>query len=299
VRGFKGGAADNDGLCVGEFPKLDDTPHGLALMNPHNNSVTAIRELPENGARQYGRFVLLRHSLKEVKEKKKTSEVAKGEESNILSMSREARIELKDFIQDKIIWSRDFPKDAPVFSFDKFSGRLIIYWGLGTDEGKARLKELPEAKAKADALGDKGYVYLVEIIDSHAQKTVGTILLETGQGSFNIGRGLSERDWLVLRDTHGRVLVYSIKEGELLHRFFGDNAAINPTNNQIAVENFPGEITLYNLDTGDRQAAFVINGSAAFVRFNPDGNKLFVLSDTQSAYAFDLKKLAVKTAEAK
>jgi len=81
----------------------------------------------------------------------------------------------------------------------------------------------------------------------------------------------------------------------LRHRFFGDNTAVNPKNDQIAVENFPGEITLYNLDTGDRQATFVINGGAAFVRFNLEGNKLFILSDDQSAYAFDLNKLAAKT----
>jgi hypothetical protein len=135
----------------------------------------------------------------------------------------------------------------------------------------------------------------VEIVDARAQKTAGVMLLETGKGSFDIGKGLSERDWLALRDSEGRVLIYSIKEGDLRHRFFGDNTALNPKNNQIAVENFPGEITLYNLDTGDRQATFIINGSAAFVRFNFEGNKLFVLGADQSVYAFDLNKLAAKT----
>jgi len=293
VRGFKGGAVEDNGMCVGEFPKLDNTPHSLVLMNPHNNSVAAIRELPEKGARQYGRFVLLRRSLKEGKEEKKESPA--NEESDDLSLGREARFELKDLIQDKIIWSRDFPKEAPEFSFDDFSGRLILYWRLGRDAGKARLKEIAELQAKADALGDKMHDYLVEIVDAHTQKTIGTMLLETGKGSFDIGAGLSERGWLALHDSRGRVLVYSIKDGELPHRFFGDNTAINPTNNQIAVENFPGEITLYSLDTGDRQATFVINGSAAFVRFNLQGDKLFILSDAQSVYAFDLNKIAAKT----
>jgi hypothetical protein len=293
LRGFKGGAVDDKGMCVGEFPKLGDTRHSLVLMNPHNNSVAAIRELPEKGARQYGRFVLLRRSLKERKEEKR--EGPANEESDELSFSREARFELKDFIQDKIIWSRDFPKEAPEFSFDDYSGRLILYWRLSSDAGKARLKEIAELQAKADSLGDKSDDYLVEVVDAHTQKTIGTMLLETGKGSFDIGAGLSERGWLALHDSRGRVLVYSIKGGELPHRFFGANTAINPTNNQIAVENFPGEITLYSLDTGDRQATFVINGSAAFVRFNLQGNKLFILSDAQSVYAFDLSKIAAKT----
>jgi len=300
VRGFKGGAVSNHGRAVGQFPKLDDTPHSLALMDPHNNSVSVLRELPEKGARQYGHFVLLRHSLKVKKEEEKAPQIPADEESDSVSLSREARFELKDFVQDKIVWSRDFPKEAPEFSFDNFSGRLILYWRLGSDAGKVRLKENPELQAKAAALGNKEDDYLVEIIDASTQKTVGMMLLETGNGSFNIGKGLSERDWLVLRDSRGRVLVYSIKEGDSRHRFFGDNAAINPKSNQIAVENFPGEITLYDLDTGDRQATFVIEGNAAFVRFNFEGNKLFILSDTQSVYAFDLNKLAAKkTTQAK
>src|SRR5262249_34353735 len=34
LRGFKGGAVDNSGMCVGDFPKLGDTRHSLVLMNP-------------------------------------------------------------------------------------------------------------------------------------------------------------------------------------------------------------------------------------------------------------------------
>ena len=219
LRGFNGGAIDDKGVGVGEFPKLGDTPHSLVLMNPHNSTVAGIGELPETGARQHGRFVLLRRSLKEKKEEKK--EIPANEESDGFSLSREVRIELKDLIQDKIIWSRDFPKVAPAFSFDYFSGRLIFYWSLGSDEGKDKLKESSELQAKAGALGDKADDYLVEIIDAYTQKTAGMMLLETGKGSFNIGKGLSEREWLALRDSEGRVLIYSIKDGDLRHRFFG------------------------------------------------------------------------------
>jgi WD40 repeat protein len=295
LRGFKGAIVTNDGRGVGDFPKLDDVKHSLVLMNPNDNTVAAVRELPEKGARQYGRFVLLRSSLTEKKDDKKTDLDFSAEDSDSLSLRQDVRFELKDFIQDKIIWSRDFPKESPEYSFDGFSGRLIFYWRLGSEAGKARLKESAELQAKADALGNKFNDYLVEIVDAFAQKTVGVMLLETGKGSFRVGQGLSEGDWLVLHDTAGRVLVYSMKDGDLRHRFFGRTAAINPKKNQIAVENFPGEVALYDLDTGNRQANFVITGSTAIVRFNLEGNKLFVLSSAQSVYAFDLNKLPAKT----
>ena len=298
MRGFNGGVVANDGGAVGDFARLADTPHSLVLMNPLNDVVGAVRELPEKGARQYGRFILLRHPLKGKKEveTKSDSLMAAADEEEDTSLRREVRFELKDFLKDKVIWSRDFPKEAPQFTFDEFSGRLIFYWSLGTEAGKAKLGESPELVAKANALGNRRDDYLVEIVDAFAQKTVGTLLLETGKGSFDVGDGMSEGNWLVLYDSRGRVLVFSIKDGELRHRFFGRHAAVSPQRNQLAVENFPGEVTLYDLETGDRRANFVVNGSAAFVRFNLDGSRLFVLSDAQSAYAFDLNKTSAQAA---
>jgi hypothetical protein len=295
VRGFKGGVVADDGRAVAEFPKLDEGQHRLALLNPRNESVALLRDLPEKGAAQYGRFVLLRHSLKEEKNEERKRGVFGFLDFDSLALSQDVRFELRDLTQDKIIWSRDFNGEAPQYSFDRFTGRLIFYWSLGRDAGKSKLKQLPELKARAKALGDKLDDYLVEIVDAFAQSTAGAMLLETGEGSFDVGDGLSEGNWLMLRDSEGRVLVYSIKDGNLLHRFFGGTAAINPRRNQIAVENFPGELELYDLDTGDRKATVIINGRVVFVRFNLKGNKLFVLSNTQSAYVFDLNKIESKT----
>ena len=64
MRGFKGGAVSNDGGAVGDFARLDDAPHSLVLMNPAREFVGAVRQLPEKGARQYGRFVLVRRAMK-------------------------------------------------------------------------------------------------------------------------------------------------------------------------------------------------------------------------------------------
>jgi hypothetical protein len=292
VRGFKGGIVGDDGAAVGDFPKLNEAQRSLVLLNPSRAAVEAIRELPESGAQQYGRFVLHRRSLREQpKPDVKKTGPDPEEASEGLELREEVRFELKDFVQDKVIWSREFPKEAPQYSFDKFAGRLILYWRLGSETGKAKLRESSQLQEKAQQLGNKEDDYLVEVVDAFAQKTTGLMLLETGNGSFDIGRGLSEGDWLVLRDSEGRVLVYSIKDGELRHRFFGDLAAINPTKNQIAIQNFPGEIVLYDLDTGNRKTSFLINGSAAFIRFNLAGTKLLVLSDAQSAYGLDLNKI--------
>jgi hypothetical protein len=194
-----------------------------------------------------------------------------------------------------VVWTRECPTSVPRFAFDDFWGRLIFYWRLITDEGKAKLKENPQLRAQADALGNRESDYLIEVVDAFEQKTIGTLLLETGRGSFSVrSTGKSEGDWLMLNDSEGRVLTYSLKTGELRHRFFGSNAALNPRRHQIAVENFPGELTLYDLATGDPLANYRVKGDIVFLRFSLQGNKLFLFSDSQAAYAVDLDKIVTK-----
>jgi hypothetical protein len=111
VRGFKGAVTANDGGGVGDFPKLGDTPHTLVLVNGANGDANPIRELPEKGARQYGRFVLLRTSLKAKSEKEKQltallNPAARNDDD--FGLRREVRFELKDIVRDKVIWTRDF-----------------------------------------------------------------------------------------------------------------------------------------------------------------------------------------------
>jgi len=300
VRGFRGAVLADDGTGIGDFPKEALVNHSLVVVNPMNNSAQALQEIPEKGARQYGRFLLTRRSLKEEpkqgeNEKKLDEDQGDEESSNDFPLNKEVRFELRDLIKNKTVWSREFPKEAPGSFVDQFSGRLILQWPLHGDAGKARLKEDSALAARAKELENKDNDYLMEVVDCFAGKSVGAVLLETGRGSFYIKSGFSEKDWLVLNDSNNRILVYSMKDGDLHHRFFGANAVMNPARNQIVIENFPGELTFYDLDTGDSQAALSLASPAAFVRFSLDGKKLFALSRDQIAYAFDVDKLVSKT----
>lgn len=298
LRGFSGALLGNDGAAISDFPKEAPANHALAYLNAVNGQTSLLRELPDRGAKQYGRFVLIRESLEKISNTASSSSEDKADAEDIagktteFSLSSNVRMLLRDVINDKQVWSREFPKEVPRYFFDKFSGRLIFYWTLGSNAGKARLNQDSELATRARTLGNTDDDYLIEIIDAFAGKTVGTILLETGKGSFEILNAYSEGNWLVLYDSTNRVLTFSIKDGELQQRFFGSNAAINPVKNQIAVENYPGELTIYNLASGDAESRLLFNGRIAFVRFSLDGKRLFVLSDQQSAYAFDVEKIA-------
>jgi len=294
LRGFRGAIVAANGAAIGDFPKYEPVNHSLVYLDATKNQANSLREIPENGARQYGRFVMVRQSLKAPKEEKpKDADKPQPRvDQSEVSLTREVRFELHDAINDKLVWSREFQKEAPRFFFDDYSGRLIFYWDLGSEAGKARLKEDPALAERSRQMGNKDDDYLVEVFDAFAGKSVGMLLLETGKGSFDIESGFSEGNWLVLRDNNNRVLVYSISDGELRHRFFGAKAAMNPSSNQLIVENYPGELTLYDLATGNSQARLRFKTGAAFVRFSLDGKKLFVLTAGQVSYAFDLAQIA-------
>ncbi len=303
VRGFRGALMADDGRGLGEFPKLEPLHHTLGFLDGVKNEARSIRELPEIGAKQYGAFLLLRRSLSvgEKTSEKKDEMEQSGKADNSPSegsLARKVRFELRSVTNDKLVWSREFPKEAPRFFFDSFSGRLILYWTLGSEVGKDMLKANADLAARATELANMDDDYLMEVVDAFAGKTVGTIALETGKGSFFIRSGGSEGNWLLLHDSQNRVLVYSLKDGNLQQRFFGANAAINPARDQIVVQNYPGELTFYDLEQGNSQARLSFGSAAVFARFSLDGKKLFVLSGEQTAYAFDVKKLTAQKAQA-
>src|SRR6185436_8275871 len=105
--------------------------HSLVLLDGRSSEVGVVREIPERGARQFGRFMLVRKSLKTLKEAEKpreknkegsdASEDAEGDEP----LNREVRFELHDIVKNQVVWSKDFPKEAPRYFFDDFSGRMI------------------------------------------------------------------------------------------------------------------------------------------------------------------------------
>ncbi|CAN5623901.1 hypothetical protein BH10ACI3_BH10ACI3_16440 [soil metagenome] len=296
TRGFKGGVIDSRGVGVAEFPPMDRDRHSLAVLNGADASISTYKELSTPGAKQYRRFLLTRKSLKEKSENDTNGPgltALKADEKFELGMRDDVNFAIKDWITDKVIWTHDFNGKVPRYSFDAYSGRLILYWRLATDEGKARLAESRELSKQADELGDKLDDYMIEVIDAFAEKTIGKMLLETGKGSFSVYYGSSEGNWLAVNDSEGRVLVYSLNDGTLRHRFFGTRAVLSPSRDMIAIVNNSGDVSLYGLLDGERKERYRLNGNPIFVRFNLKSDRLFLLSDRQVGYAIDLQKLGV------
>ncbi|MBX3245105.1 MAG: M48 family metalloprotease [Acidobacteria bacterium] len=293
TRGFLSGVVDGSGNSVAMFPKFRKEKPSLAFLQSSNGQAQLMGELPEHGVTQHGRFLLKRTSLapEDNKQGSDGSSQTTDDEQAASRLRSNVKLEVFDIVKNANVWSRNFPKAVPGYAFDTHSGRLLLFWRLSSDSGKARLLENPALAAKAAALGDNQSNYMIDVVDNYEGRLVGNVFIDTGRGSFSLVTGRSERDWLALRDSEGRVLVYSIAGGDLKHRFFGTKVAINPTANQLVAETFPGDVALYSLDTGEKVNDFKLKGSLAFSRFSLDGKRLFLFSDQQTGYSIDLSKV--------
>ncbi|MEZ5346563.1 MAG: M48 family metalloprotease [Pyrinomonadaceae bacterium] len=292
VRGFDNIALDDDGMGLGEFPKEDDVPASLAIMNSADKSVSVINDSLGPGDSLSGTFLVTRKSLKtrDAKKDAKKTDEDDDDSGSGRDLFENVRIEIKDLFTNSLVWSRNFPESVPRYVFDRRSARMIMYWDLDSKEASAILDSNPDLKRRAERLGDKDGDYLVEIVDAKLNKTIGWLLIETGNGSFRIGEGRSQKDWVTFYDSADRVLIYSLTSGELLQRYFADYAILNGERAQVAIENFPGQVSIYDIRTGDEENSFVFDGDVSFMRFSNEGDRLIVITDSQTVYTFDLRK---------
>ncbi|MCB1025505.1 MAG: M48 family metalloprotease [Acidobacteria bacterium] len=289
VRGFENIALDDDGLGLGEFPKDDEVPASLALMNSGERSITVINDSLGAGDSLSGTFLVTRKSLKAKDEGKDPKNALENQEDE-RGLYENVRLEVKDLFTNSTVWTRNFPGAVPRYVFDKRSSRLVMYWDIESKEASAILDANPDLKKRADRLDDKEGDYLVEVVDARLNKSLGWLLVETGKGSFKISEGRSQKDWVTFYDSEDRLLIYSLSSGEILQRYFAGYAVLNGERGQVAVENFPGQVSIYDIQTGDEKASFVFNGDVSFMRFSNDGDKMVVVTDSQTVYTFDLER---------
>ncbi|MGI8917266.1 MAG: hypothetical protein ACR2H6_01605 [Pyrinomonadaceae bacterium] len=73
----------------------------------------------------------------------------------------------------------------------------------------------------------------------------------------------------------------------LWRRLFFGRADVSPGSNLLAAENGDGLMTLYDLDSLDKQEQFTFPSRISLLRFSEDGKRLFILTANQTAYVVD------------
>jgi hypothetical protein len=166
---------------------------------------------------------------------------------------------------------------------------VVLTWDAASPGGRELIRKDPELKAHAD-LGDIDGDYVLEIVNAENGQTRKRMLLETGKGSFRIREITVVGDWLLVSDTLGRVLVYSAGRGEFKGYVVGEEPAVSPAGNALAVDTGGGRLVVYDLQTMRHLDEFTFTHPVVLAAFNQEGTRLFVLTSDQAAVILQVPK---------
>jgi hypothetical protein len=296
LRGFQGGYLSNDATFFGEFPKYEEAEHNVARFNLATGDIVPGAAISDRNAHQYGQYVYTTRSAKgDPKQIEGVEFVDKDAAAQNVDYHKNVIIEVLDARTMKSLWSKTYLKESPRVWIAPNYGTMTTVWDVKDEAAKVDIKSDSRLAARAAALKEKEGDYLVEVLDLANGNVLGKLLVETGKGSFRLSNVFAADDWIVITDTQNRVLVYSLKSGDLKGRAFGGYAAISLASNLLCVENESGKLAIYDLNTMDKRDELIFSSPISMLRFSPDGTKLFVLTVAQNTYLFDVSQLG-KTA---
>jgi len=298
VRAFRGSYFAPDGTIYADFPKQGETERTIAEMNVKTVTIKPGNPISEKNLRQHGQFVVVMKSIKEKSDKeKKEEEKEKEEKRPFVEEEREKRVASKDTLMEvrdaqtgAALWTRQFDDETPRYFISPVQNTMTLAWRLSSKAAKNIVKANAALSAKLSSMQEKEGDYLFQIIEPNTGTIKGQFLLETGEGSFDVENVMAAGDYLLVADDENRILIYSISQAKLLHRFFGNKAAIAPASGLIAVENVPGQMTVYELLTGTERERLSLTKPISLAQFSADGKRLFILTADQTAFTFDVTK---------
>jgi hypothetical protein len=275
TRGFQGAYFEGDTTLFAEFPKLERQARSIARMDLAGGGLKqGIAIDDKSAARQWGRFLVLRKPTKD------------GE-----FQSRDMTVEVSDMRDGHLLWSRRFPKGAPAMAFGSRTGTAILDWQADDAGLKEEVKSSSAVQARYAAIHGRKSAHLLEVLDSATGKELGSIVVDTGDGSFRVNEAYAVGDWVVIADSTGRTRVYSLSTGELKGTVFGTRSIISPAAGLLGVENEQGRLDIYNLPALEKRGQLDFSSPISMEAFSDDGKQLLVLTKNQTAYTFDPSRI--------
>ena len=181
------------------------------------------------------------------------------------NVRRMKSLEVRDIVSQKVLWSKSF--HSPIDSFD--------------------------ARAQSDSIVFVSVQKDVINLAFHQLSTgnqLGQVAIHTNKHSFHVTGASVAGEYFLVADSEQRVTVYD-KAGHETAQVFGSYAVADPKLGVFAASAEDRRITFYDLSTGRKRETLNLPESQAFYRFDKTGQKLFVLTTDQTAYAFDVGRL--------
>ena len=301
LKQFNGGWFSDDQWFYADFPKLGGTPHEIGQLSLSGQPPVAGAKIQDKYVRQEGPFLL-------ISTPKVTGGILNEERGDLLSVvSGLARAfdpcrskfpdfdafdcdvtqEVRDIRSGQTLWSRRFPKEVPRFRLLPERGRALLSWRASTSAAQEEIRKHPELSEQFNAIKDKREFQLLEVLDAHNGDVLKASLLNSAPVAWDIAESSGKDPKLIL--VHGnRIIVQSLAREVREGKIPGRPLALSPDSSLLALTDERGQLAVYKLDSMLKLEEYSFVDRILLVQFSQDGKKLFVLTDTQTAYFIQL-----------
>ena len=269
VRGFSAAYFGPDQGLYADYPKYLSTERSLTRAALNTADIQVERTIDEKQHTiEVGRYLLT---------------VTPAKENNTLS---DVSMELWDVIDEKVVWTKQFPHERPGYHVSARANSMVLYWLADSQSAKSAAKEDSDAAAAISRFKDKDSALFVQIFELSTGKLRAEMAFDTGKHSFQVVQAIASTDRLVIADDQNRVLVYSL-DGQLKGTISGHAPEVSPAADLMAVKTESGELELYDLADMQKRDTYDFKSRVAFDGFSGDGKRLLVLTADQVVYTLD------------
>jgi WD40 repeat protein len=283
LREFHGAYLDPDAF-YGDFPKYEGKPRSIVMCDLARQQAEPIIKIEDEYAHQHGRYLVVTKPA--------------GNAAPLAMFNRDVTREIRDVVSGQTLWTRHFPKEAPVLAVEPIEGTMNLMWRGDAGALQEELKSFPKLAEELATAKDKKWLAFVEVVEARTGKPLEALLVDTNNGSIPILDNFSVGDWLFLTDPQGQVLVYSYSKGEKVGQVMGTFPAVAKASGLMCVRSGPDQLALYDLASMELRREYSFSSPVAFKEFSQDGKRLLVLTADQSAYQLDVSPLIEAALEA-
>ena len=300
LKGFRGACFAKDGNLYLDFPKQEKVDRSIVLADLHQVQMSIVNKVdPGRVWQECGYLIKLARKDEDNAQKDKQKETKDPDEEeqrdyryegirmswrDVYEPADTNRIlEVHDALTGALLWSKAFNKVVPAIVTDASADVAVFRWRLGADGARAELKTLPTVLRSENS--DRDDDYLIEVVELGTGKFLAAIIIDTANGAINLRKSMATRDWVIASDSIGRTLVYSLKTGKCVGKFFGTPRNLS-SSGTLVLQHDSGRLALQDL-RGSGKIDLTLPFPVSSTFFTRDGKKLLLLTNDQMVYTID------------
>ena len=191
------------------------------------------------------------------------------------------RMEVKDILTSKIVWTRQMPADFTV-NFTKNAVVIRHDRGGEADDALKRV-ERADVRARFQATLKEKDSYLMEVLSLEKGQALGFVAIDAP-----VREGYVAGSTLFVEGTGNRTLAYSLETGERIGQQFGRVVAVDTVRGQVAIQNELGSISIFDKSMRTvRQFQYPRN--VIYAGFDGAGKRLLVLTGEQEVFIEEIQ----------